>query len=171
MKIVHGQIQHQLLSGGTVINTPYLLVFTLDDQQYALRLEAVERIVRAAAITPLPKAPDIILGILDIQGEVVPVINVRKRFRQPEREIRPTDQFIIARARSLTVALLVDAAQSVVAEAEPGHMAMDDILAGMEYVAGVARTAAGLVLIHDLDTFLSLGEEQLLLEAMEPGKG
>lgn len=162
---------HQPLSGGTVIKTPYLLVFTLDDQQYALRLEAVERIVRAAAITPLPKAPDIILGILDIQGEVVPVINVRKRFRQPEIDIRPTDQFIIARARALTVALLVDAAQSVVEEAKPGHMATDDILAGMEYVAGVTRTAEGLVLIHDLDTFLSIGEEQLLLEAMEPGKG
>ena len=171
MKIVHGQIQHQPLSGGTVIKTPYLLVFTLDDQQYALRLDAVERIVRAAAITSLPKAPAIILGILDIQGEVVAVINVRKRFRRPERELRPTDQFIIARARSLMVALPVDAAQSVVAEAESGHMAADDILAGLEYVAGVTRTAEGLVLIHDLDTFLSLGEEQLLLEAMAPGEG
>jgi len=157
--------------GGTVIKTPYLLVFTLDEQQYALRLEAVERVVRAAAITPLPKAPDIILGILDIRGEVVPVINVRKRFRQPELEIRPSDQFIIARARSLTVALLVDAAESVVAEPEPGQTATDDFLTGMEYVAGVTRTAAGLVLIHDLDTFLSLGEEQLLLEALEPGEG
>jgi purine-binding chemotaxis protein CheW len=146
------------------------LVFTLDEQQYALRLEAVERIVRAAAITSLPEAPDIILGILDIQGEIVPAINVRKRFRQPEREIRPEDQFIIARARSMKVALVVDAAQSVVEEAEPGRTATEDILSGMEYIAGVTRTEDGLVLIHDLDKFLSLEEEKLLLQAMEHGE-
>jgi purine-binding chemotaxis protein CheW len=145
------------------------LVFTLDEQQYALGLGAVERIVRAAAITPLPKAPDIILGILDIQGEVLPVIDVRKRFRRPAREIRPADQFIIARARSLKVALLVDAAQGVVEEAA-GQIAPDDFISGMEYVSGVTRTDDGLVLIHDLDRFLSLEEEKLLLDAMGHGE-
>ncbi len=147
------------------------MVFTLDEQQYALGLDAVERIVRAAAITPLPKAPDIILGILDLQGEIIPVIDVRKRFRQPEREIRPADQFIIAKARSLKVALLVDAAQGVLEEAEAGHAAPDGFITGTEYVAGVTRTEDGLVLIHDLDKFLSLGEEKLLLEAMEHVEG
>ena len=147
------------------------MVFTLDEQQYALRLETVERIVRAAAITPLPKAPDIILGILDIQGEIVPVFNVRKRFRQPEREIRPEDQFIIANTRSRKVALVVDAAQSVVEDAEPGRVAKDDILSGMEYIDGVTRTEDGLVLIHDLDKFLSLEEEKHLLQALDMGRG
>ena len=147
------------------------MVFTLDEQQYALRLEAVERIVRAAAITPLPKAPDIILGILDIQGEIVPVFNIRKRFRQPEREIRPEDQFIIANARSMKVALVVDAAQSVVEDAEPGRTAKDDILSGMEYIDGVTRTEDGLVLIHDLDKFLSFEEEKHLLQALDKGRG
>lgn len=128
------------------------------------------RIVRAAAITPLPQAPDIILGILDIQGEIIPVVNVRKRFRQPERELRPADQFIIARARSLTVALVVDAAHSVEEVQDRDLIATDDILAGMEYVAGVTRTKGGLVLIHDLDTFLSLGEEKVLLAALEQGQ-
>jgi purine-binding chemotaxis protein CheW len=146
------------------------LIFTLDEQQYALGLDAVERIVRAAAITPLPKAPEIVLGILDIQGEVVPVIDVRKRFRLPARDIYPSDQFIIANARSLKVALLVDLAQGVVEEAGDDQVGLDDFIPGMEYVSGVARTGDGLVLIHDLDKFLSLEEEKLLLEAMEHGR-
>jgi len=147
------------------------LAFTLDEQQYALRLDAVERVVRAAAITPLPRAPDIILGILDIQGEVVPVIDVRKRFRLPAREIRPADQFIIAKARSLKVALLVDAARGVVEETGSGQIAPDDFIADVEYVSGVTRNEDGLVLIHDLDRFLSLEEEKLLLEAVARGEG
>ena len=146
------------------------MVFTLDEQQYALRLDAVERVVRAAAITPLPKAPEIILGILDVRGEVVPVIDVRKRFRMPAREIRPADQFIIAETRSIKVALLVDSTQGVVEEGGGGLVARDDFVPGMEYVSGVARTEDGLVLIHDLDRFLSLEEEKLLLEAMEQGR-
>ena len=147
------------------------MAFTLDEQQYALRLDAVERVVRAAAITPLPRAPDIILGILDIQGEVVPVIDVRKRFRLPAREIRPADQFIIAKARSLKVALLVDAARGVVEETGSGQIAPDDFIADVEYVSGVTRNEDGLVLIHDLDRFLSLEEEKLLLEAVARGEG
>jgi len=143
------------------------LVFKLDEQQYALRLEAVERVVRAAAVTPLPKAPAIVLGILDLQGKIVPAINVRKRFRQPEREIRPADHFIIARTRSLTVALVVDETHGVVEDQEIDRIATDNILAGMEYVAGITRTRDGLVLIHDLETFLSRGEERVLLEALE----
>jgi len=130
----------------------------------------VERIVRAAAITPLPKAPAIVLGILDIRGVVVPVLDMRKRFRLPEREICPADQFIIARTRSLTVALVADAVHDVVAEQGIDRIATDDILPGMEYVAGVTRTEDGIVLIHDLETFLSLGEERVLLEALEQGQ-
>jgi len=153
---------------GTVIKPSHLLVFRLDEQQYALRLGSVERIIRAAAVTPLPKAPDIVLGILDIQGEVVPVINVRKRFRQPEKEIRPADHFIIAKARSLKVALVVDETHGVVEEDGTDLIAAaDDMLFETKYVAGVTRTRDGLVLIHDLDTFLSQGEEKVLLDALE----
>ena len=151
---------------GTAINTTRLVLFTLDDQHYALHLEAVERIVRAAALTPLPKAPGVVLGILDIQGEVIPVINLRKRFRLAEREIRPSDQFIVARTRSMKVVLPVDAVESVVEEAELEPLAPAGVMAGMDYVAGVTRTAEGLVLIHDLDTFLSSEEEKALADAL-----
>jgi purine-binding chemotaxis protein CheW len=130
----------------------------------------VERIVSAAAITPLPRAPEIILGILDLQGEIVPVIDMRKRFRLPAREIHPADQFIIARTRSLKVALLVDATRGVLEEAGSGQVARDDFMSGMAYVSGVTRTEDGLVLINDLDEFLSLAEEKRLLKAMEHGE-
>jgi purine-binding chemotaxis protein CheW len=155
----------------TAIKTSDLVVFTLDEQWYALHLEAVERVVRAVAITPLPKAPEIVLGILDFQGEVIPVIDVRKRFRLPEKELRPEDQFIIARARALKVALVVDSAHGVMEESGRCTVAADAVLADMDYVAGVTRTGDGLVLIHDLDTFLSFGEENALAEALEQVRG
>jgi purine-binding chemotaxis protein CheW len=57
-----------------------LVVLTLDEQRYALHLSAVERIVRMVEITPLPKAPQIVLGVVNVQGRIVPIVNIRKRF-------------------------------------------------------------------------------------------
>ena len=67
-----------------------LLVFALGDQRCALYLPVVDRVVRMVEITPLPKAPDIVLGVVNVHGEVIPVINVRKRFGLPQRDIALT---------------------------------------------------------------------------------
>lgn len=149
-----------------LIKPTSMVLFTLDEQRYALDLEIVERIVRAAAITPLPKSPEIVLGILDLHGEIIPVLNMRRRFRLPERDIRTTDQFIIARTGNLTVALAVDSARGVMEGEKNALTVAGTVLAGTEYVAGVTRTDDGLVLIHDLETFLTPGEEQSLLESL-----
>lgn len=149
----------------TAITTPHLLIFTLDGQRYALRLSAVERVLQAAAITPIPEAPEIILGILDLQGEVIPVVNLRKRFRLPEREIRSADQFVVARTARLTLALAVDGTESVIEQAD--LVAPDRIVPGMGYLDAVTRTPDGLVLIHDLESLLFPAEEELLAQALE----
>lgn len=123
--------------------------------------------VRAAAITPLPQAPEIVLGILDLQGEVIPVINLRKRFRLPERALRSEDQFVIARTATRTLALVVDSTDCVLEQAERSVVPAQEILAGMEYLEGVTRTAEGLVLIHDLESLLFAAEEERLAQALE----
>jgi purine-binding chemotaxis protein CheW len=60
-----------------------LVVFSLDEQRYSLALDRVRRTMRVVAITPLPKAPPIVLGIVDLGGVVIPVINIRQRFNHP----------------------------------------------------------------------------------------
>ena len=142
-----------------------LVVFTLDEQQYALRLSAVHRVVRMVEITPLPKAPEIIHGVIDMQGHIIPVVNIRKRFRLPEREVRMNDQLIIAYTSRRTVAIAADAVGSVVEHT--GIIPGEEIVPGLEYVEGVTRLEDGIVLIHDLDRFLSLDEEKLLDDAMK----
>jgi purine-binding chemotaxis protein CheW len=146
-----------------------LVVFTLDEQQYALPLAAVERIVRALEITPLPKAPEIVLGVVNIQGRVIPVFNIRKRFNLPEREISLNDHLILARTSRRPVALVVDEVSGVIDRPEGEVVAAEDILAGMEYVEGVVKLEQGMILIHDLNKFLSLEEEIELGEAVKNG--
>lgn len=146
-----------------------LLVFTLDEQRYALHLSAVERIVRSLEITPLPKAPEIVLGAVNIQGKVFPAFNIRKRFNLPEREISLNDHLILAHTSRRPVALVADEVSGVIDRSEREVVAAEEILPRMEYVEGVVRLEDGMILIHDLNKFLSLEEEIKLEEAVKNG--
>lgn len=148
-------------------SSDFLTVFTLDNQRYALPLSASERVVRMVAITPLPNAPDIILGVVNFHGRVVPVINMRRRFGLPEREISLQDQLVIAHTARRPVALVADAVLDVIACAAQSLIAAEDILAKVDYVDGVVKLADGLILIHDLDKFLSLEEEETLDQVLK----
>ena len=143
-----------------------LVIFRLDDERYALPLAIVERIVRAAEVTPLPKAPTIVLGVIDLEGRVLPVLNIRRRFQLPEREISPADQFLIAATESNTVVLVVDEAQGVIERSPTEIVEAAQIAPGLEQIQGVTKLDDGLALIHDLEKFLSLDEARSLDEAM-----
>ncbi|MCX6844855.1 MAG: chemotaxis protein CheW [candidate division WOR-3 bacterium] len=146
--------------------TNQIVVFTLDEQRYALPLSAVERVIRAVEITPLPKAPEVVLGVIDAQGQVIPVVDVRKRFRLPSRPVDEDDRFILARTSRRRVALIAD---SVAGVHEAASQEMESAVREfpfLEHIQGVARTPDGLILINNLDRFLSLDEEQQLDAAL-----
>jgi purine-binding chemotaxis protein CheW len=143
-----------------------LVSFNLDDGKYALFLSAVIRIIRVVEVTGLPKAPEIVLGVINMHGLIIPVFDIRKRFRLPEMEIQLDNQLIIAQTSRRTVALLVDSVNDVIEIPEEKIIAGEKILPGLEYVEGVVKTEDGMILIHDLEQFLSPQEEKSLHEAM-----
>jgi purine-binding chemotaxis protein CheW len=88
-----------------------LVVFTLELQRYALPLARVQRVVRMMEVTPLPEAPGIVLGVIDLEGKIIPVMSMRKRFGLSEPEASLDDQLIVADmdiacARRLSLRLL-----------------------------------------------------------------
>jgi len=136
------------------------VVFTLDEQQYALHLSVVERVIRVVEVAPLPKAPEMVLGVVNVQGQIIPVFNIRKQFRLPEREIDLNDQLIIAYTSSRAVAILVDAVSGVIEPSEQEITTTEKIMPNMEYVESVVKFEDGMIfLLHDLDEFLFLEEE------------
>jgi len=144
-----------------------LLPFALDRQRYALFLSSVEKVHRTVEITPLPKAPPIVLGVINVRGRIIPVIDMRKRFGFPEREIGLNDQLIIAWTPKLLVALVADSVDGVIEIDGQEIIRTDQVLQKTEYVEGVVKLTDGLLLIHDLDRFLSLSEEEALMDALQ----
>ena len=151
--------------------TNQYVVFRLDDQRLALRLSGVDRVVQAVAVTPLPEAPDTVPGVVNVEGRIMPVVDIRKRLGLLGRELDPDHQFIIARTSRRTVALWVDGVEDVIEPNEEAVVPAEEIVPGMGYIEGVVKLPDGMILIHDLDRFLSIEEERILADAMEDAQG
>jgi purine-binding chemotaxis protein CheW len=136
----------------------HLLTFALAGQRFALPADLLRQVVRAVAITALPKAPPIVEGLINIRGTLVPVLDIRQRFRFLPAALAPEQHIIVAKADNRLVALRVDRALDLVVVDEDTIESASRVAPGTEYVAGIAKLADGLLVIHDLESFLSLEE-------------
>ncbi|MEP7358363.1 MAG: chemotaxis protein CheW [Anaerolineales bacterium] len=143
-----------------------LLLFTLGEPRYALYLSVVERVVQAVEIMALPKAPPLVLGLINVRGQVIPVVDIRGCFGMPARELTVSDQFILARTAHRRVAVVADAVSGVVEPLPRQWVPVDEVLPGTEFVRAVAKLDDTLVMVCDLDQILSLETEQALDEKL-----
>ena len=143
-----------------------IVLFNIENLRYALYLSVVERVILAVEIVPLPKAPDIILGVVNFQGAIIPVIDIRKRFRLPTREISLEDQFIIAKTAKRFVILVVDSVSGVFELDKYQIVDTTEEFPFTTYLSGITKIDTNIVLINDLEKFLSLDEEQILGEIL-----
>jgi purine-binding chemotaxis protein CheW len=130
------------------------VVFRLSGQRFGLRLPWVQRVVRAVEITPLPGGPEIILGLVNIHGEVVYVLNLRRALGLPDRELDVGDQFILAKASGRMVALVADQVAGVLEFKNDQVKIGDDFLSSSWRLYGVARTDEEIIPILDLDRMI-----------------
>ena len=153
-------------AGGADSRAREVRVFEVGGQTDGLPTADVVELLRAVAITPLPDAPAVIEGIVDVRGRVLPVLGLRARFRLPVKALDPSDHFIVASAGTRRVILRVDRATHLVMVDEARIQPSETFGRAAGYVSGVARLDDGLVLIHDLTTFLSAAEADSLDEAL-----
>jgi purine-binding chemotaxis protein CheW len=142
------------------------LVFELENQRYGLPLRDVMETVRAVTITPLPQAPSIVEGVINFRGMVVPVFDIRARFGHPPRAMQVQNHLILASAGKRQVALRVDRAMDLVRVRDQDVQEAQTVVPHAPYISGVARLPDGLMLIHDLATFLSEAETETLSQSL-----
>ena len=146
-----------------------LILFMVDAQSFALHLEAVDRVLRMAEVTPLPGAPHVVEGVINIQGEVVPIVSIRKRLGLAECAVGAGDCLLVTRARARRLAIIAETVVGVVEHSVDAVVSAGDLAQGIQHIEGVLKTSDGLVLIHDLDRFFSAEEEQSLDLALARG--
>lgn len=144
-----------------------VLIAHLGDRRIGLPASVVRHVVRAASITPLPAAPAIVEGVLNVHGSLLPVLDLRCRFGMPPEPLHTDQHFIIAEAGPRRVVLRVDRALDVARIDGRSLEPATEVVPGVHHAAALARMPDGVIVIHDLERFLSLDEERALDEAVE----
>ncbi len=158
-------------------NTDKLLCFVLDERMFALPVKQVVMVSRAVAVTTVPDASSLFYGVIDVHGDIVPVINLRQRFALPAKSISIADRFIIVDSGKRKLALVADAVEGV-REITEGDYQETSIPAHNEKtgnnhnkviaISRFFRDNEGIVIIYDVEELLSDAGSSLLerLEAL-----
>ena len=133
------------------------VTFRLDNEKYGIRVMQVQEVLRMTEIAPVPGAPDFVLGIINLRGNVVTVIDSRKRFGLSEAEADDSTRIVIIEADNHVVGILVDSVAEVVdlrtseIDAAP-NVGNDD---SSKYIQGVSSKDKELLILVDVNKLLS----------------
>jgi purine-binding chemotaxis protein CheW len=123
--------------------------FRLDRRLYALPLDHVERVLRMVAVTPVPEAPSWVAGVIDLQGRVITVVDLRRRFEQATREARVDDRLLIVRVEGRTMALMVDEVTEVLELPAQQVKPSSELMPDARPLSAVIRRNGDLILVLD----------------------
>jgi len=138
------------------------VTFFLDNEKYGIKVMQVQEVLRMTEIAPVPGAPDYVLGIINLRGNVVTVIDSRKRFGLPDKEPDDATRIVIIEAGDHVVGILVDSVAEVVdlrgSEIETApNVGTDE---SSKYIQGVSSQRQELLILVDVDKLLSDDEWQ-----------
>ncbi|QTA38391.1 purine-binding chemotaxis protein CheW [Thermosipho ferrireducens] len=144
-----------------------VLTFMLESEEFAVDIMKVDRVKEYEKTTKLPNAADFVEGIINLMGEVVPVINLRKKFSLPDFEDKEKTKIIVIRfSDEKKLGFLVDDVKEVITLTEEQiEQAPEYGNTSSEYLLGIAKLENRMVLVLDVEKIL-LKSEKIALEQL-----
>jgi purine-binding chemotaxis protein CheW len=144
--------------------------FRIGNETYGVRIAAVREIVRVPEITSVPNAPEIIEGVINLRGKIIPVMDLRKRFGLAEIVTDKKNRILVVDLENKLLGLIVNSASEVLkispSDIEPPGTVFAEGESG--YVTGVGKLKGRLIILLDINKLLHRPEFKRLEEAAEP---
>ena len=150
-----------------VQNSQQFLTFLLDDQEYGLEIFKIREIRGYAPITPIPNVPAHVRGVMNLRGTVLPVVDLRMKFRLPPVEYNKYTVIVIATVAEKTVGLLVDAVSDVLTVENDSIREAPDFGSAVDtrFINGVFQSKEHLTVALNLEELLTENEITVPLQA------
>jgi len=144
--------------------------FRIGNETYGVRIGAVREIVRVPEITAVPSAPDLIEGVINLRGKIIPVMDLRKRFGQTEVSHDKRNRILVVELENKLIGLIVNAASEVLKIPPSDIEAPGTVFSEGEssYVVGVGKLKGRLIILLDITKLLHRPEYKRLEEVAEP---
>lgn len=138
------------------------LVFRLCSEEYGLDIQKITTIIeKDMEIARVPKTPAFLKGVVNLRGEIIPVISLRKKFKLPDDEYTEETRIIIVKLEEFTVGLIVDSVAEVVELDDDSIENITDISGdlSLDYITGVGKAEGRIITLLNLEKLVSLTEE------------
>jgi purine-binding chemotaxis protein CheW len=149
--------------------TREVLVFILGGDEYGVDILKVQEIRGYDKVTPIPAAPDYVKGVINLRGTIVPVIDLRVKFRLAQVKYDQFTVVVILRLATRVIGVVVDGVSDVMAltasEVRPAPQL--GTVVDASFISGVATQGERMVLLLDIERLLSTGELNVLARAAE----
>jgi purine-binding chemotaxis protein CheW len=132
-----------------------LISFELAGQKYGLPVENVVEVIRMVAVTELPSMPAGMLGVINLRGEVTPLLDLRQVFDLPQQQLGLDIPILVARANGKPFAMVVDAVDGIRTLSEDTQTASQALSTDVQYLSVVARLEEELLLVINPEALLS----------------
>jgi purine-binding chemotaxis protein CheW len=148
----------------------HIVGFRIGNETYGVRIASVREIVRVPEITSVPSAPDLIEGVINLRGKIIPVMDLRKRFGQTEIVSDKKNRILVVELENKLIGLIVNAASEVLKIPPSDVDSPGSVFAEGEssYVTGVGKLKGRLIILLDIAKLLQRPEYKRLEEAAEP---
>lgn len=140
--------------------TKNLVGFLVGDVRYAVDILRVREIINPLQVVPLPHAPPVVIGVADHRGQVVPVIDLRRRFALPPSEATRRTKWIVVRAGDRAAGLVVDAVTDVFGAGSHDQRQVPELGVGdsARGISAVYSHEGSLVFVIDVDRIAAPAE-------------
>lgn len=144
--------------------------FRLDEELFAVDIMRIREIIRPQKLTRLVKAPSFVEGVINLRGTVIPVIDLRRRFDLPLREIDFRTKLLIVSAAGTLLGMVVDEVTEVTAVPVENIKPPPSVVKGVggEYLIGVCLVRDSLVSLLNIDRILTSDEKSQLVSFQHP---
>jgi purine-binding chemotaxis protein CheW len=158
------QKEKQALTGETI----QVVSFHLGTEEYGVDISQVQEIIRMVEITFVPRAPRFMEGVINLRGQLIPIIDLRTRFGMPRTEHTKSTRIVVTEIGSKKVGIIVDSVSEVLNIPMEQVEDAPDMIAGVgtEYIQGVGKVGDRLIILLDLTMVMS-GEEKAQLESTD----
>ncbi|MGA2296513.1 MAG: chemotaxis protein CheW [FCB group bacterium] len=144
-----------------------LVTFHLCDEEFAVDILNIQGINRMVQVTKVPNSPDFVEGIINLRGQVIPIIDLRKRIGMPPKEYDKHTRFIVVEIQKIVIGFIVDSVNEVLridrGVTEPPPTVVGNI--ENEFITAIAKLEDRLITLLDLDKILSNDEKMSLEKA------
>ena len=142
------------------------LTFYLGSEEYGLEILKVQEIIGLMDITPLPGTPEAILGVINLRGKVIPVMDLRRKFSMDDVEHTKETCIIVVKIEGVEMGIVVDRVSEVadIASADIEDAPAFGASVDVEYILGIGKAGNGVKLLLDIDCVVD-GEDLERLRA------